>query len=224
MSKFDETVKELKNDIKVLEKEFAKKTKGLDKTTEEKAHQFVEKTESVINSSIEKISAVINDLKDDEDLNALLDKIKAKAKEAIDYALEKVDAIINGETDTDLDKVHDEIMNEYNKLKDTEAFKATTVFVKEGYAKINEFFEKPEVKKQINKAKKTTINLAEKGVAGLKKVLVVDEEQEPKKTKTTKKATKTTAKKTTKPATKKTTAKKTSTKKTTKTNTKKKTA
>lgn len=196
MNKFDDTVKELKEDIKDLENEFSKRTKGLDESTKQKAYEFVENTENVINSSINKIAAVIENLKDDEELNDLLDKVKAKAKEAIDFAVEKIDAIINGSPDDDLDRLHDEIMDDFDKLKGTDLYKTTTVLLKEGYAKLNEFLEKPEVKQTINKAKKTTIDLAEKGVAGLKKVLIVEEE--PKKTKSTKKATKTTKAKTTK--------------------------
>ena len=37
--------------------------------------------------------------------------------------------------------------------------------------RINEFFERPEVKEAINKAKVTTVNIAEKGVENLKKAL-----------------------------------------------------
>lgn len=203
MNKFDKTVKELKADIKELETEFSKRTEGLDEVTKQKAAELVEKTKVVINSSIEKVNAVIKDLADEEELNDLLDKIKAKAKEAVDYAIEKIDDLINNGGQTDIDKLHDDIMADFDKLKESDIYKTTTVLIKEGYAKINEFLEKPEVKETIKKAKKTTIDLAEKGVAGLKKVL--EDKDEPKKKATTKKT-----------ATKKTPAKKTVTKKTTK--------
>lgn len=203
MNKFDKTVKELKTDIKELETEFSKRTEGLDEVTKQKAAELVEKTKVVINSSIEKVSAVIKDLADEEELNDLLDKIKAKAKEAVDYAIEKIDDLINNGGQTDIDKLHDDIMADFDKLKESDIYKTTTVLIKEGYAKINEFLEKPEVKETIKKAKKTTIDLAEKGVAGLKKVL--EDKDEPKKKATTKKT-----------ATKKTPAKKTVAKKTTK--------
>lgn len=178
MNKFDETVKELKEDIKELEKEFEKRTKGLDKETKQKAKNLVEKAKKVINSSIEKIGAVVKDVKDSEELEELLYKVKAKAKEAVDYTVEKIDSLVNGDSNV-LESLHDEIMSDFDQLKDSEIFKNTTVLIKEGYAKINEFLAKPEVKDKIKKAKHTTIDLAEKGVAGLKKVL--EDKEEPKK-------------------------------------------
>lgn len=216
MNKVEKTVNDLKADIKDLEKEYNKKSKGLDEETKQKLRELVEKTETVINNSIEKISKAIKDLKDDEDLSNLLDKVKAKSKEAIEFTIEKFDEIINNGSKSDVDKLHDDIMNDFEKLKDTEFFKNTTVLIKTGYAKLNELLDKPEVKSTINKAKKTTINLAEKGVEGLKKVLVVEEEtKKTTKAKTTKAKTKPTKKKATKSTTKK---------KTTKTETKEKAA
>lgn len=171
MNKFDSTVKELKQDISDLENDFNKVAKDLDEAGKIKAREVVEKTEKTINSSIEKVGAVINDITDEEKLNELLDKIKAKAKEATDYAIEKVVAIANHEDIVDIDALHDDIMNEFDKLKETDIYKKTTVLVKEGYSKINEFLEKPEVKQAINKAKLTTLKAAEIGVDALKKVL-----------------------------------------------------
>lgn len=194
MSKFDDTVKELKEDIKELEDEFSSKTKDVDETTKRKAHEFVENTEKVINSAINKVSQAIDNIKEDEKLDELLDKVKAKAKEAIDFALDKIDALINNDPKSNIDALHDDIMDEFDKLKETEAFKKTTVLIKEGYVKLNEFLEKPEVQTKIKQAKVTTINIAEKGVEGLKKVLDVDNKnKKTKKSKTSK--SKTTSKK-----------------------------
>lgn len=194
MSKFDDTVKELKEDIKELEDEFSSKTKDVDEATKRKAHEFVENTEKVINSAINKVSQAIDNIKEDEKLDELLDKVKAKAKEAIDFALDKIDALINNDPKSNIDALHDDIMDEFDKLKETEAFKKTTVLIKEGYVKLNEFLEKPEVQTKIKQAKVTTINIAEKGVEGLKKVLDVDNKnKKTKKSKTSK--SKTTSKK-----------------------------
>lgn len=207
MNKFDATVKELKDDIADLEKDFAKVSKDLDEASKLKAKELLKNTENTINKSIDKVSAVIDDIKDEEKLNDLLDKIKAKAKEATDYTLEKINNLKNGEDEISIDQLHDDIMAEFDKLKDSEAYQVTKVLVKEGYDKINEFLAKPEVQDAISKAKKTTIKVAEKGVESLKKVL----EDKPKTKKTTsKKAT------TKKSATKKKSTKKASTKKTSK--------
>ena len=196
MNKTEKTINDLKKNIEKLKKELEKKTKGLDPETKAKIKALEEKTVAAINSSIEKIKVAIKNFGEDEDFNALLDKIKAKTKEAVDYTLNKVDDIINGKNEYTLNDLHNEIMAEYDKIKETETFKRTKVLVKEGYSKINEFLEKPEVKSSIKKAKLTTINMAEKGVAGLKKVLDVEETKKKKyknaktKAKTKTKATK----------------------------------
>lgn len=221
MNKFDATVKELKEDINELEKDFSKVAADLDEAGRIKAREIVEKTEKTINLSIEKVNSVINDISDEKKLNELLDKIKAKAKEATDYAMDKVVAIANNEDAVDIDALHDDIMNEFDKLKETDVYKKTTVLVKEGYAKINEFLEKPEVKKAINKAKITTLKAAELGVETLKKVLESEgtkKKAAPKKVETIKTATKKAPakKKAATTTKKKTAAKKSSTKKTTK--------
>lgn len=198
MNKFEGTIKELKEDIKNLEKEAKKKINSfdLDDNKKEKINEFVESTKNVINSSIDKISSAINELQDDEKLDALFDKVKAKSKEAVDYALSKIDNIINNKDEITVDSLHDDIMASFDKLKESDAYKKTTILIKEGYAKLNEFLEKPEVKEKINSAKKTTIKVAEKGVEELKKVLVVDEPKKATKKATKAKATKKTTKKT----------------------------
>ena len=177
MDKFEETVNELKTDIEDLDKEVESKLEGLDEDKKARISELVEKAKTAINTSIEKVSAVINEIDDSEKLDDLLDKIKAKAKEAVDYTTNRIDALINGEKTVDIDRLHDDIMAEFDKVKENEVVRKTTVLIKEGYAKINEFFEKPEVQDTIKKAKKTTIKVAEKGVEGLKKVLDVKEDE-----------------------------------------------
>lgn len=206
MNKFDATVKELKADIAELEKDFAKTSKDLDEATKIKGKELIKNTEKTINKAIDKVSEVIEDVQDEEKMNDLLDKIKAKAKEATDYTLERISNLKNDDDEINIDKLHDDIMAEFDKLKDSEAYKVTKVLVKEGYDKINEFLAKPEVQEAIKKAKKTTIMVAEKGVEGLKKVL----EDKPQ-----------TKKKATKKVAKKTSTKKASTKKATKKSNKK---
>lgn len=175
MSKFEETVKELKQDIEDLEESFKEKAPLFDEQTKAKASEVVEKTKTAINNSIDKVSAVIKDLKEDEKLDEFLDKVKAKSMEAVDFAKEKINAIANKENDDSIDKLAADVMSEFDKLKESEIAKKTTVILKQAEGKINEFLEKPEVKDAINKAKVTTINVAEKGVEGLKKVLKTDE-------------------------------------------------
>ena len=177
MSKFEEVVVELKDDIEELETKVAEKLDGLDDSKKNIAIDFKDKAVGAINVAIDKISGVIENITDQEKLDDLLDKVKAKSREAIDYTLEKIDALKNDDSQIDIDKIHDDIMAEFDKLKGNEVIRKTTVLIKEGYAKINEFLDRPEVQETINKAKHTTIKVAEKGVEGLKKVLDVKEDE-----------------------------------------------
>ena len=177
MNKFEDTVNTLKAYIEDLDNKLLEKLEGLDDNKKERAKELVEKAKTAINNSVEKVGNVINDIQDQEKLDDLLDKIKAKGKEAVDYTLDKIENLTNQDDNVDIDKLHDDVMAEFDKLKENEVVRKTTVFIKDGYAKINEFLERPEVQSTINKAKKTTIKVAEKGVEGLKKVLVVKEDE-----------------------------------------------
>lgn len=216
MNKTDNTIKELKSNIEELKKEFTKKAKKLDKDKKVIAEEIVDKAINVINYSIKKITILVKTVKDDDKLCEILDTIKAKSKETVDFASAKLDDLINKTPKDNFEVIYGDIMDEFDKFKESDLFKSTKVFVKEGYDKLNEFLEKPEVQEKIKKAKAATIKYAEIGVEGLKKVLETDNTNKKKTTKkVAKKTTKKAAKKTTKPAAKKTT------KKTTKTTTKK---
>lgn len=209
MKKLDSTVKELKGYVSDLDKYLNSKINKLDDDKKKKARELVKKTKKAINASIDKVADAIETIGDKDKLNELLDMIKAKSKEAVDYTIDKIEDLINNKSEPTIDDIQKDIMDEFNKIKDSETFKKTKVLVKEGYAKINEFLEKPEVQAKIKEAKKTTIRVAEKGVEGLKKVLDVDDTKKKSSKKTTSKKTvkKTSPKKTTKKSTKKTTKK-----------------
>lgn len=177
MSKFEDTVKEMESQVQELEENLAKKVDLLDDDGKEKARVLVQKTEEAIKSSIEKVRTAIENVTEDEKLEEFLDKVKAKSMEAVEFTKEKVAELISvkePKEDT-LEKTSIDIMEEFDKIKDSETLKNITDFLNDINKRINEFFEKPEVKEVINKAKVTTVNIAEKGVEGLKKVLNTDE-------------------------------------------------
>lgn len=206
MKKIDDTIKEMQNYLKDLDKDFNAKVDKLSDEAKVKAEELLNKTKKAVNNSIKKVNEAVDGIKNDERLDDFLDEIKARSKEAVEYTKAKISSIDKDGDGKILDDLHDEIMDEFNKLKENEVYKKTSVFIKDVGTKINDYLQKPEVKAKIKKAKKTTVDLAEKGVKGLKKVL--DTEEKPKKNTTTKK---TTAKKTT---TKKAASKKPATKKT----------
>lgn len=177
MTKFEDTVKEMESQVEELENDLAEKVEKLDEAGKEKAKALVEKTEEAIKSSIEKVRSIINDVQEDEKLDEFLDKVKAKSMEAVDFTKEKVSELTKkADKENKLDKLGEDILAEFDKLKESDAFKKTADFLNDISAKVNDYFNKPEVKDVINKARTTTINIAEKGVEGLKKVLEPKEE------------------------------------------------
>jgi hypothetical protein len=178
MEKFDDTVKEMESQVKELEDDLAEKVEKLDDEGKVKAKALVEKTEEAIRSSIEKVKGIINDVQEDEKLDEFLDKVKAKSMEAVDFTKGKIAELTRkpDEKGRTLEDLGNDIMAEFDKIKESDAFKKTADFLNDISAKVNDYFSKPEVKEVINKARTTTINIAEKGVEGLKKALEPKEE------------------------------------------------
>ncbi|MBR0419371.1 MAG: hypothetical protein IJI66_09385 [Erysipelotrichaceae bacterium] len=176
MTKFEETVKEMESQVEELENDLAEKAQNLDEANKERARALVDKTEEAIKSSIEKVKGIINDVQQDDKLDEFLDKVKAKSMEAVDFTKAKVTELTEKyDKENKLDKLGEDIMTEFDKIKDSDAFKKTADFLNDISGKVSEFLEKPEVKEAINKAKTTTVSLAEKGVESLKKALKTDE-------------------------------------------------
>ena len=177
MTKYEDTVKEMESQVEDLENDLADKADQLDDAGKEKAKALVEKTEEAIKSSIEKVRSIINDVQEDDKLDEFLDKVKAKSMEAVDFTKGKVNELTQkANKDNRLDKLGEDIMAEFDKLKESDAYKKTADFLSDISAKVNDYFNKPEVKEVINKARTTTIKVAEKGVENLKKALEPKEE------------------------------------------------
>ncbi|MDO4198735.1 MAG: hypothetical protein Q4D13_07085 [Erysipelotrichaceae bacterium] len=176
MTKFEDTMKEMQQNVEELGKYVAEKTKDLqDSDIAAKADELVKKTQEAIDTSMKKINDVIDSVKDDEKLDEFLDKVKAKSQEAVDYTKEKIDGLTReAKASPTIDSLSKDVMAEFEKLKETDVYKNTASFLKDLGNKINDYMEKPEVKETINKAKAKTITIAEAGVEGLKKVLNTD--------------------------------------------------
>ena len=176
MTKFEDTVKEMESQVEELENDLANRADKMDEASKEKAKALVDKTEEAIKSSIAKIKDIINDVQEDEKVDEFLDKVKAKSMEAVEFTKEKVAELSKKVENNDkIEQLTTDIMAEFDKLKESDTFKKTTEFLNDISGKINDFFDKPEVKDAINKAKATTVNIAEKGVEGLKRVLNTEE-------------------------------------------------
>ena len=177
MTKFEDTVKEMESQVEDLENDLAEKAEQMDEENKAKARVLVDKTQDAIKSSIEKIKGIINEVQEDEKVDEFLDKVKAKSMEAVEFTKEKVAELTakDENNSSKLDKLSAEITAEFDKVKETDTFKKTADFLNDISGKVNDYFNKPEVKDAINKAKTTTVNIAEKGVDNLKKALKTDE-------------------------------------------------
>ena len=197
MTKFENTIKEMQEEIDDLKDTLKAKADTLDETSLIKARELVDKTVDVINTTIGKVKGVAKEEVDEDKVDDFLENVETKVQEAVDYAKAKIEEFSKSEYS--LDNLFDEISADFEKIKSSDTFKKVSDLAKDAYNQVNDYLSKPEVKQAITKAKETTINIAEKGVEGLKKVL------SSKPVKTTKKAAK--AKKTTKKTAKKKAAK-----------------
>ena len=171
-NKKDKTISEIKDYVKDLDKTVSKKVEKLDDESKEYGQQILEDTKYVINTAIEKINDAYNQIKNDERVDEFLDKVKAKAKEAVELAKSKIDDLqYYGAKKRPLDELYDDVMSGFDQLKKSDVYSKTQVVLEDISSRVREFIDKPEVQDTIKKVKTTTINLAEKGVAGLKKVL-----------------------------------------------------
>lgn len=171
-NKKDKTISEIKDYVMDLDKNVSKKVSKLDGESKEYGQQILEDTKYVINTAIEKINDAYNQIKNDERVDEFLDRVKAKAKEAVELAKTKIDDLqYYGAKKRPLDELYDDVMSGFDQLKKSDAYSKTQVVLEDISSRVHEFLDKPEVQDTIKKVKTTTINLAEKGVAGLKKVL-----------------------------------------------------
>ena len=177
MKKIENTIKQLQKEIKGLEKTLKAKEDILDDNAREKAEELVDRTIDTIDATIEKVKAVVDEKVDDDKIEEFLENVEVKSKEAVDYAKAKIEEFACENKKFDLDKLFDEISSDFEKIKESDTFKKVTDFAKDAYNQVNDYLQKPEVKQAIDKAKKTTIDIAEKGVEGLKKVLTSKEEE-----------------------------------------------
>ncbi len=176
MSKLEETLakmEEIANDVK----EFAaKKMEGQDEEKKAKVQALVDKTAEVIKQTTVKVSEAAQSAKDDEQLNAFLNKVIVKVQEASDFTKMKISEIL-----PEKEKLEDferEISENFDKFVESESVQTVIKGFQSLSEQINNYFQRPEVQARVNKCKKVTLAAAEKGMEQLRKVLEVKEEDE----------------------------------------------
>ena len=208
MSKFEEVAKELEDSAKQLDKFLENKKDDLDDKGKFEANKIVDDTKKFIDETIVKVKGAFADVKEDERIKVLLGTIKDKAMGVVDNAKKAINSLDKQKEKCDCghdckceedckcgDKCecspecdcncHDEKCEceNYNceEKKAPVAQDLLATVKKEALAlgdKVKAYMEKPETKKAINDAKIGTIKLAEKALAGLKKLLKYEEPKE----------------------------------------------
>ena len=177
MKKYQTIIKQLNAKLDEL-KEFAEnKIEGLEENKAEQISELLDKTTTAVETTTDKIEELGKQKIDEEQFAEFLKKVQDKAVESIDFAKAKINEIVLDD-EKDLNEIFNNIAAEFDKIKESDLFKKASEVVNDIGNGINEFLEKPEVKETIKKVKITTINIAEKGLDGLKKVLNTDEDKE----------------------------------------------
>lgn len=181
MSKISETISELKAHVEELEGYAKKYADILTEEGKEKVNAVKDKTVNAINKSIDKIKDIAEDAYDEKQIEEFVSKVKEKVKEALDFTKGKIDDLANQSPKQDFEKLFEDIADDFDKVMQSDIMKKTADFFKGIGDDITNYLNKPEVKESINKVKTSTINAAEKGVEGLKKILKpADENKEEK--------------------------------------------
>ena len=176
MSKFEETIREMEEMIKNIEKTAAEKMDLLDEDGKIKVKEIAERTNNAVKTAIEKVSEVKDSVTNDEELNAFLDKVKGKCKEAYDYTKGKIETTAAfRQVEVNLNKTAEEIGAMFDKVMENDNIENAKKFVKDVGTKINEFIQKPEVQEAVEKLKDTTVAVAEKGIDLVKKAFEFEE-------------------------------------------------
>lgn len=175
MANIDEVKEKMSETIEDI-KEFAKeKTEGKDEAAKEKVAKLVEKASEVINNAKEKIGEATELIKDDEQLNKFINTITIKVQEASDFTKMKISELIPEQEK--IDKLTKDLIDSFDRFTESEGVQTVVRTFQNLSDQVNEYLSRPEVKAKINKAKKATLNAAEKGMEQLRKVLEVDEEE-----------------------------------------------
>lgn len=177
MTKIQKLKKLLDAGIQDVEESLSEKYEKLDDESKAKIEDLIAKAKNAVNTAVEKTGAVITEVKDKEKVDEFIEGVEEKSQETFDFIKAKIEEFADKKNAKNTDDILAEIFNDFEKVKESDTYKKATDFVKGIGEQVNEYLNKPEVKQAINKAKKTTINIAEKGVDGLKKILTPEEEK-----------------------------------------------
>ncbi|MBQ1476606.1 MAG: hypothetical protein IIZ33_00445 [Erysipelotrichaceae bacterium] len=176
MEKFNEVAAKMREYIAVIQAEADAKAADADEKGQAYVREVEGKTVNAIEMTIGKLSEVVDKVKDEEKVNAFLDKALAKCEEAVAFTREKI-AAVEVKPKVDLDSVYGDIRDAFDKIMQNENIQNAANFVKGVGEEVTNFLNKPEIQDRIEKVKDVTISAAEKGLDILKNALTPDEDK-----------------------------------------------
>lgn len=170
MSRFDETIKKMQNITNEIKVNADKKIENADEETKAKIKAVSDKTIDTINEASVKLKNVVDQIDNEEELNKFLDRVEEKCTKAAKFAYSKFDEIVP-EAQAEFIKIEDDTKSTMEKFMDNENVKSAINMATKAKDSVVDFINSPETQKTIKNAKMTALNVADKGLDALIKIL-----------------------------------------------------
>ena len=178
MSRFDTTIKKMQDIMSDIKKASDKKAEGKDEETVLKIKTISDKTIDTINEASVKLKEVVGKISDEKELDDFLSRVEDKCKQTADYALKKLDEIVPIEEKTEYVKINDvDDKLPTEKLIENDNVKNAAKMATDIKDEIIDFINSPETQEKIKNVKLSALNVADKGLDAILKLLGEDKDK-----------------------------------------------
>ena len=178
MSRFDTTIKKMQDIMSDIKKASDNKAEGKDEETVLKIKTISDKTIDTINEASVKLKEVVGKISDEKELDDFLSRVEDKCKQTADYALKKLDEIVPIEEKTEYVKINDvDDKLPTEKLIENDNVKNAAKMATDIKDEIIDFINSPETQEKIKNVKLSALNVADKGLDAILKLLGEDKDK-----------------------------------------------
>lgn len=190
----EKTINETVEQMKAKIDEIANEASKVEGEYSKRAMELSDKATEVLKQATDKLEEIWATITDPEEVKKAVDFVTVKSKEVYETSMSKIKGFMENEdvkkaaNDTEKffkdasDKASQALKEAYEKAMENPDVKEFAEGVTNAYNNavkgVNDFFEKPEVKENVEKAKDITIDYAEKAVAALKDWLKPEEKKD----------------------------------------------
>ena len=171
MNDINNTIEQIKEVMKNLEETVVEKKEKLTAEGKVKVEELFNKTSSAVNEAITKLESKNFAEITEEDFKNFSTKVVDKCKSAAAYTIDKVSLLEKEYVKPEINKIEEDIEQGFNDIFGSDNVKKVEETAINAVNKVTAFFEKPETQEKIDKAKDAVINVAEKALEGLRKLL-----------------------------------------------------